>query len=107
MGDLQGLDGEDAVMAELVAKGGAELLGLPPGQEPKESKCVDLGTFLRVMLLEYREEQAHRCVLASWRCRCVRPRALSPTDAVHAQPCRYSPDVRHRRRRHCRCEEAV
>lgn len=57
---LEGLDGEGPVVGELVAKGEGASVGIPDDGVPKEQKCVDLGTFLRIMLLEYREEQAHR-----------------------------------------------
>ena len=59
MAMLEGLDGEDMVMGNLVGTGHGNLVGLG-SDGPRETKCVDLGTFLRVMLIEYREEQANR-----------------------------------------------
>ncbi len=39
-----------------------------------ETRCVDLFLVLRMLVVEYREEQAHRCVMMDWH----------PVDAVGA-----------------------
>lgn len=54
--ELDGLGGEEPVVEELQAAG----KGKEVGAGDYDAMCVDLSLMMRMMLIEYREEQAHR-----------------------------------------------